>query len=160
MMAQSFIAIRRASSAVLCGITIQNINILTPSNHLFPTSVACEEEKREESHECPLCKMVKAGPCKHMFYPFEECLNSTDSEKQDVAAVCREPFTKMMECIHKFPVEYEQIMKEHGASSSSSKKGADRAKKSKSSNTEKSIKPCSHEGGKDVNMVSVTPRDS
>ena len=62
--------------------------------------------------ECPMCAMVKAGPCEYTFYPFEECLIRCHESGEDTWATCKEQFMEMMRCMGEFKQEYDKIIKE------------------------------------------------
>merc|ERR1712086_63875 len=62
--------------------------------------------------ECPLCAMVKAGPCEYTFYPFEECLIRSNESGEDTWAACKDEFMGMMRCMAEFKQEYDKIIKE------------------------------------------------
>ena len=62
-----------------------------------------------DDSECPLCAMVKAGPCRELFFPFEACLEKCDTDGKDPVEGCRKQFMEMMQCINRFPEEYKRI---------------------------------------------------
>lgn len=64
----------------------------------------------EASAECPLCAMVKAGPCRDSFFPFEACLDRCEASGEDPSLACREPFANMMKCITQHPKEYAKFL--------------------------------------------------
>eukprot|EP00656_Telonema_subtile_P016301 TRINITY_DN1859_c0_g1_i1.p2 TRINITY_DN1859_c0_g1~~TRINITY_DN1859_c0_g1_i1.p2 ORF type:complete len:125 (+),score=20.86 TRINITY_DN1859_c0_g1_i1:240-614(+) len=49
--------------------------------------------------ECPLCAMVKAGPCRPTFFPFEECMKRCEKTGQDTWAGCKDEFMEMIGCM-------------------------------------------------------------
>jgi len=59
------------------------------------------ERKSAGGVECPLCAMVKAGPCKESFYPFEACLDRCAESEEKASEACKEPFMDMMRCMAK-----------------------------------------------------------
>mmetsp|Transcript_37137 Transcript_37137/g.75344 ORF Transcript_37137/g.75344 Transcript_37137/m.75344 type:complete len:184 (-) Transcript_37137:183-734(-) len=114
--------IRKAPLTIGLGIIISSVarspaypNVQLARQDKGPEPDPAEDGSAEnkEEPECPLCKMVKAGPCKHMFYPFENCLDKAHADGNDAAEACREPFAEMMQCIQKFRKEYEAITEQH-----------------------------------------------
>merc|ERR1712110_1133887 len=59
--------------------------------------------------ECPLCAMVKAGPCRELFYPFEDCLKQCEKNDDDAQDACMEQFMDMMRCMGEHLEEYKAI---------------------------------------------------
>ena len=86
----------------------------TSSPHLkedqSSSSQARAQLPNETPAECPLCVMVKAGPCRESFYPFESCLNRCDASGEDPAETCRAPFAAMMQCIVQHPDAYAKFL--------------------------------------------------
>jgi hypothetical protein len=68
------------------------------------------QPSNESPSECPLCAMVKAGPCRDSFYPFESCLNRCEASGEDPSDSCRAPFAAMMQCIVQHPRAYAKFL--------------------------------------------------
>jgi len=68
------------------------------------------QSSSEAPAECPLCAMVKAGPCRDSFFPFEACLDRCEASGEDPSLACREPFANMMKCITQHPKEYAKFL--------------------------------------------------
>jgi len=74
------------------------------------SSQPASKTPNEKPAECPLCAMVKAGPCRDSFFPFEACLDRCEASNEDASLACREPFANMMKCITQHPKEYANFL--------------------------------------------------
>jgi hypothetical protein len=73
--------------------------------------VTSEEEEEDESggkkkDECPVCRYMKAGPCKAEFLKWDDCI--TKIEGDESARACFPQTVEMMTCFKNF--EYYDIM--------------------------------------------------
>jgi hypothetical protein len=64
------------------------------------------EEKQEEQSECPVCKYMKAGPCREEFLAWDFCVQSAD--ETNLHTKCFSATCNMMNCMKKH--EYYDIM--------------------------------------------------
>lgn len=60
-------------------------------------------------YECPFCTLVKAGPCRNLYFPFEDCL---DKNGENSEQACKEVFSAMINCVADHPDEYRVLMNE------------------------------------------------
>ena len=71
-----------------------------PSEVSLGSSSSSEEGGEEVEGECPLCTYLKASPCRDVFLPFKECLDSAaDTDEQEDLRRCEPQAVKLHECI-------------------------------------------------------------
>jgi len=69
-------------------------------------------EEAAEPYECPFCTMIKAGPCRAKFFPFNDCMDRCEKTGEESETACREAFTAMIECVAAHPNEYKKLIEE------------------------------------------------
>jgi hypothetical protein len=63
--------------------------------------VGSQHNKTFSDEGCAMCRMMKAGPCKEIFLPFEACLDKSIAEGDDSSKKCEEQFKPVIECLMK-----------------------------------------------------------
>eukprot|EP00618_Florenciella_parvula_P034008 CAMPEP_0119466694 /NCGR_PEP_ID=MMETSP1344-20130328/1236_1 /TAXON_ID=236787 /ORGANISM="Florenciella parvula, Strain CCMP2471" /LENGTH=159 /DNA_ID=CAMNT_0007499025 /DNA_START=33 /DNA_END=512 /DNA_ORIENTATION=- len=56
--------------------------------------------------------MIKAGPCRAKFFPFNDCMDRCEKTGEETETACREAFTAMIECVAAHPNEYKKLIEE------------------------------------------------
>jgi len=80
-------------------------------------------DEAADAYECPFCTMIKAGPCRAKFFPFNDCIDRCEKTGEESETACRESFTAMIECVAAHPNEYKKLIEELENTGSGKNKG-------------------------------------
>ncbi|KAL9680077.1 hypothetical protein QQ045_017952 [Rhodiola kirilowii] len=70
-----------------------------------------EVEGEEEEGECGFCVFMKGGGCKDTFVAWEECIESAEKGKEDIAEKCYEVTSLLRKCMEAHAGYYEPVLR-------------------------------------------------
>ncbi|CAM8953157.1 unnamed protein product [Rhodiola kirilowii] len=73
--------------------------------------VEVEGEEEEGEGECGFCVFMKGGGCKDTFVAWEECIESAEKGKEDIAEKCYEVTSLLRKCMEAHAGYYEPVLR-------------------------------------------------
>lgn len=69
-----------------------------------------EEAEEEEEGECGFCLFMKGGGCKESFIAWENCVEESEKNKEDVVEKCFEVTSALKKCMEAHADYYQPIL--------------------------------------------------
>ncbi|KAL6291893.1 hypothetical protein ACE6H2_000035 [Prunus campanulata] len=91
------------------------------------------EDDEEEPGECGFCVFMKGGGCKESFTAWEQCIEESEKNKEDIVEKCFEVTSALKKCMEAHPDYYQPILQAEKAAEAEAVKELEKEKAAESS---------------------------